>query len=66
MNPNKAPPMTSAIGYGTDRRRASTLRPATATSSPAISSSACPITQVSRCEARYSFTDLTELEVFGS
>src|SRR5690242_17264915 len=43
MNPNRAPPITSTIGYGTDRRRASTLRPATATSSPAISSSAWPI-----------------------
>src|SRR5215469_12384059 len=47
MNPNRAPPITSMIGYGTDRRRASTLRPATATSSPAISSSAWPIAQVS-------------------
>src|SRR4249919_2963688 len=48
MNPNRAPPITSTIGYGTDRRRASTLRPATATNSPAISSSASPIMHLAR------------------
>ena len=42
----QAPPTTSTIGYGTERWRASALRPATATSSPAIRSSARPIPQV--------------------
>src|SRR5436190_7217162 len=45
-NPNRAPPTTSTIGYGTDRWRASALRPTTATSSPAIRSSAWPTPQV--------------------
>src|SRR3954454_21082867 len=45
-NPTSAPPTTSTIGYGTDSRRASALRPATATSRPAIRISAWPIPEV--------------------
>jgi hypothetical protein len=37
---------SSTIGYGTDRWRASALKPATTTSSPAIRSSAWPIPRV--------------------
>src|SRR4051794_27663762 len=52
--PNRAPPTTSTIGYGTDTLRASALRPATATSRPAIRISAWPIAQVCRF-ARWAF-----------
>lgn len=40
MKPSSAPPITSTIGSGLESCRASALRPATATSSPAIGSSA--------------------------
>src|SRR3954453_15596819 len=48
MKPTAAPPTTSTIGYGTDSRRARALRPATATSRPAMSSSAWPIVEAPR------------------
>src|SRR5712692_6083378 len=41
--PNSAPPTTSTIGYGIDIQRANAPSPATPTSKPAMSNSACPI-----------------------
>src|SRR6476661_6729011 len=46
IKPNSAPPMTSTIGYGTDNRDASTLKPITATSNAAINTSACSIASI--------------------
>src|SRR5689334_11197732 len=43
MNPTSAPPATSTIGYGMFSMRASTLRPTTAISRPAMRNSASPI-----------------------